>query len=563
MAGMFDDLIPQGGPDAAPAGGGGMFDDLIPAPKSESTLDYATGLAQKAAQGATLGFGDEIAAAMGSGFGLGHNVGLKDYSEILGDVRGKEKGFEQQHPIASKVAEVAGSVPTAIGAGAALKALPYAGQIGNAIDKIPGLIPRAAVRGAAIGAPYGAVTQVGNAENLSSSQDYLNSALQGAKSGAEAGAILTPALEGAGKGIAAVAGPWASEQAQKLIGQGVPLTIGETLGGGAKFAEDVASRFPLAGMMVRKAQQKSIEGLNRTAVNRALAPIGESLDEATPVGHEALKEASTKISNAYNQILPKMVGKVDKPLTDDIAEIRAGLTPSMTQDFDHLMQRNIIGAADDEGALSGQRLKRSFSAISDKASKLSKDPDAFKQELGQSLFDVRNAMLDMAERHNGSGLVQDLRNTDKAFAMLARPQKAASNVLDTGMFTPAQLHRAVGASDRTARKRAFVEGDALMQDLSEPAKKLMTSKIPNSGTPERLMWDSLLHLGLHGAGVPLVGLAPEAGIAGLYTGPAQSALRYMATASPETRTAISNALSKYATQFSAPTGAAVGYGYQQ
>jgi hypothetical protein len=39
--------------------------------------------------------------------------------------------------------------------------------------------------------------------------------------------------------------------------------------------------------------------------------------------------------------------------------------------------------------------------------------------------------------------------------------------------------------DRSKDKGSFAKGNALMQDLSDPAKKLLGSSVPDSGTPYR------------------------------------------------------------------------------
>ena len=54
-------------------------------------------------------------------------------------------------------------------------------------------------------------------------------------------------------------------------------------------------------------------------------------------------------------------------------------------------------------------------------------------------------------------------------------------------FYPAQLNNAAKALDKSKDKRAFSEGTALMQDLTGPAKQVMPSSIPDSGTAGRTL----------------------------------------------------------------------------
>ena len=67
---------------------------------------------------------------------------------------------------------------------------------------------------------------------------------------------------------------------------------------------------------------------------------------------------------------------------------------------------------------------------------------------------------------------------------------------DKGVFTPAQYHNAVKAGDQTVGKRAFSEGTALGQDLSDAAKSRLANKYPDSGTWGR----AALNLGAVGLG---------------------------------------------------------------
>jgi hypothetical protein len=57
----------------------------------------------------------------------------------------------------------------------------------------------------------------------------------------------------------------------------------------------------------------------------------------------------------------------------------------------------------------------------------------------------------------------------------------------------------VRQSDGTIRKNAYARGDALMQDLSDAGKSIMSSRIPDSGTAGRAM-----AAGLGGAGAALI-----------------------------------------------------------
>jgi hypothetical protein len=174
MANVFDQfdapvLSQQGGPSTA-----NVFDQFDEPEAPESGMDYAEGVARSAAQGVTLGFGDEIAAGFGSLFGMGPKLlGTKSYDEILGDVRSKDAKFRDAHPYVSTGAEVAGGIASLAGAPV------------RAAVSAPSVVGRIA-RSAGVGAGFGAASGFGNSEG-----GVVNRTV-GAAKGAAVGGVAGP-----------------------------------------------------------------------------------------------------------------------------------------------------------------------------------------------------------------------------------------------------------------------------------------------------------------------------------------------------------------------------------
>lgn len=103
------------GPDAGGfAGGKG-------ATGTTDTIPLGEGLGRAGVQGLTLGFGDELRAALGtllrmltSGKGP-----IATYMTLRDQERERQRAFEQEHPYVSPLAEALGSIPTALAAGPA------------------------------------------------------------------------------------------------------------------------------------------------------------------------------------------------------------------------------------------------------------------------------------------------------------------------------------------------------------------------------------------------------------------------------------------------------------
>jgi len=121
------------------------------------------------------------------------------------------------------------------------------------------------------------------------------------------------------------------------------------------------------------------------------------------------------------------------------------------------------------------------------ASMYQRDPSADKRMLGDAVQELQAMVRDWVQRSNPQ-YAEELRNINSGWANLVRVKKAAGAVAaEDGVFTPGQLQSAVKAADRSKDKSAFAKGTALMQDLSDPARQVLGTKVPDSGTSSRLM----------------------------------------------------------------------------
>lgn len=148
------------------------YREVTPGRKINKALEFAN----KLAQGATFGFGDEISAAMVGGLASMTGGNFRDgYDYALADIRGNMEEFEQQNPKLAMGAEIVGAIGTGGITGArllgadTLRGLSTAGRYG-----------RIAAVGAVEGGAYGAG---------SSDEGRLVPALQGAL----IGSVLAPA----------------------------------------------------------------------------------------------------------------------------------------------------------------------------------------------------------------------------------------------------------------------------------------------------------------------------------------------------------------------------------
>lgn len=182
-------------------------------------------LRQSLGQGALLGFGDEIEAAVRAPFSD------RNYNDILDDIRHQNKEFETANPKTAIGAQIAGGVGSAFlpaaylaRAAQAARAAAKTTKAGKAIAKIAttrggelavkagqyaSLLPNTArmtagklgmaKEGARLGAIYGGVSGFGMAED--GFGDRVSNAAKSAVLGGAAGGVVAPAIGGVAKGV--------------------------------------------------------------------------------------------------------------------------------------------------------------------------------------------------------------------------------------------------------------------------------------------------------------------------------------------------------------------------
>lgn len=330
------------------------------------------------------------------------------------------------------------------------------------------------------------------------------------------GAVQETALSfGLGAGLTAGANKLTSSAAsaranpspaRKLAAQGVRLTPGQMVGGAAKRLEDAATSLPLSGASINAARTRGIESFDRVALDRTLAPLGERLPPKVDVGRDGLKAASEAISKAYDDALSGVTIAPDQQFTSEIAAIlnNSQLPPSVDQELQGVLKNTILSRF--TGAIDGPTWK----ALDSELGALARSADAAsatqptQRYLKEALSGVRDAHRNLMQR-TSPAVFERIAQADEATANLARVRQASQYTGTSargGVFTPADLNRAAQSMDTSAGNRAFAQGDALMQDLTEPAMQVMPSAVPDSGTPLR----GLIGLGAYGG---LHGLSPE------------------------------------------------------
>lgn len=331
------------------------------------------------------------------------------------------------------------------------------------------------------------------------------------------GAAVSGGLSGVGNSLARLVSPKASTnpQVQRLLDEGVTPTPGQIMGGTARTAEDRAMSVPIVGDAIRSARKRGIEELNRAALNRAMAPLGGKVNN---VGREGMREVGDAISSAYDDLLPKLSFRADGQFARDLGRLQQmaqAMPPAQAQQFENIVRSQVASRMTPQGGATGQAYKEIEGEIGRLARSYLSSANAGERQLGTALAELQNSLRSALSRAN-PGSAKELAKINEAYANFVRLQRAAGMVgADDGIFTPAQLSSAVRASDKSMRKGKYARGEALMQDLSDAGRSVMSGTIPNSGTADRLMlsagalgtglYNPLIPAGLMAASIPYFG----------------------------------------------------------
>jgi len=463
---------------------------------------------------------------------------VKDWSTI-----------EQEAPIGA----IAGNIGQMYLSGRTLGAVPMLAPAGQAL-----MMPKTLGQAAGTGAAYSGLqpTEQQGAEGL---------AERGKQSLFGAGAGLLG--YGTAKGLGRTLAPETSAEIQLLQKEGIPTTLGQTLGGASQKMESKMTSVIGMGDLIASKQSKGIDALNVAAYNRALTPIGEK--SSGNVGFKGVEEVHKKLSNKYEDLTSRMSFKPDDQFPADLAKIRSMVDELPEQYggmYDKMINRIVASRITPQGNMSGETLKSVESEMTKQISKLRTGQPSYEHiEIADALEAAQSAIRDNLARQNPTW-AKELSKVNEGWANYAIIRDAASTATGRkgGAFTPANLASAVSAgakrgSGQAAGKGKISEGRALMQDLSSAAENRLAPAYPDSGTAGRI-WPSV-GAGIAAGGTGLAtGLLPLAGLAALGSTPYLSSnlTRKLLTQRPELLRQAGGRLSELA-----PYGGLIGIGASQ
>jgi hypothetical protein len=422
---------------------------------------------------------------------------------------------------------VAGNIATTLLPGAALK---YAGTVGN-MGKVASLgdmlmTPNTIRKGAAVGATLGSLQPVASDE---SRVQNIGAGLVGGGIGAAVPKLL-------GRTLA----PETRKEAANLLSEGITPTPGQILGGAWQRMEDGATSVPFVGDAIKSAQRRAIDDFNVAAYNKALAPIGGAFDNSANVGHEGVEQVYSKLSQAYDDLLPQLNIAKDATFDQELTSLQ-GLAQNMAPDkaaqFNKILDSALLRRFSPNGGMLGETMKEADTVLGDKIRRYSKSTVPDDQDMADALKEAQATMRRLVERSNPDKAAE-LSAINKGYANLMRIENAASRIgAHDGVFSPAQLKSASRQMDTSVRKRSTAQGKSLLQSFAEDGQNVLGQKVPDSGTAFRLQ--NMLPLGASYMLSPDLAIG-ALGAVGAYSKPGQKTLAALLTKRPNAVRAIGN-----------------------
>jgi hypothetical protein len=378
-------------------------------------------------------------------------------------------------------------------------------------------------QGAAGGAAMGALTPV-------TGGDFAEEKLNQIGTSAAFGGAL-PAVTG---GLSRLISPKASlnPELALLKSEGVNPTLGQTLGGRFNSAEEKLTSLPIVGDAISNARRKAQEQFNTAAINRATSPIGEKVES---IGQQGVKEAGDLLSGVYKDAIDKVkYVKFDQQFSSDLNQLKSmatGLEPKWESAFNKLISDKLGTRVSPNGSMLGDNYKNVISDLGTEIRKFEGKETSAVRDYASSVKQLQNLLQQQIGRGGNPAAAKMWRDADKGWANLVRVEGASTQAKNSnGVFTPGQLNIAVRQNDTSVRDRATARGTALMQDLGNAGQNVLGNKVPDSGTPGRM-----LPVGLGAALLsnPLLVGSGVLGGAAMYSPLAQKALNAAITSRPQ------------------------------
>jgi hypothetical protein len=380
---------------------------------------------------------------------------------------------EEQNTAEYKPLEEAHPIATTFGEATPLAASPVMRVVGKA-----GALP--AIANSAISAAVPATLEYGTAEERGK---------RGAAAGVggAAGSVLTQGAAKVFKGVSNVLTPEARRLAELAVDKfKIPLDAAQKTGN--KFLQTVSAA--MEHMPVTSTGEAAKKITQRDAFTReVMKTLGETADEATPATFKAAKE---RIGGDFERVFSKVHVNLDEgKVQSNLAKVVQEATDTLTPDQAAIVVKRvgqIIDKVDDNGKVAGRAYQAWRSQVQKQAEGTSD------RWLGTQLRNVYRAVDEAAYKAAAEVGEDTALKTARGQWKNLRTIEPLVAKSEDGIIPPKLLREAVRKSTSD-----YAEGGG--GDIAELARighKFIADQVPNSGTAQRSLAQSLLTGGTMG-----------------------------------------------------------------
>ena len=353
-------------------------------------------------EGATLGFRGELGSGIEAGLEAvqGENF-MTAYKRALAQAEAEERRKKEAFPGSYLAGEIGGSLPLGIITGTALSQAQKAKDVGRAGR----MLSQGALAGTEAGiAGFG--TETGDIE------DRLKTAAISGGTGL--------ILGGAAEGLPLPFGR--TSEAKQLEASGVDLSLGQAMGGGTKYAEDIFTRSLLGDIIGATAEQKKgFETFTKRIVEQSLSDIGfvapKGLD-STQIANEALQQIDNYFKESVESAsLPDATPVINfvqdllKPESLSQLKLSKQQTKDLLSTLDNLVVKQLDGTS-----MTGQNAQDAMSDLGKTALSLmlGRESKSADKKVARKLNELKDLIMDsMIEQDPANQSLKKARNAYK------------------------------------------------------------------------------------------------------------------------------------------------------
>lgn len=307
-------------------------------------------------------------------------------------------------------------------------------------------------------------------------------------------AVLGKTFETGGRAVARGVRGIDDMAKQYLHGEGIPMTIGELIGGGVRRVEDKAADLPLVGGMIRNRLAEGTEKFNQVANTQTLSGLAEKYREPIQeVGAAGVRKARAQASKAFDDAFAGVRLIPDEAFT---AEKNAALGAIGEL---HDVGPKVLRAVDDRlgdllengRPLTGKEFQEASESIA-RVHKQFRNNEMYSSSIAPRLDSLEDSLRGLVNRQAPDVLpaYDAAKQAWRRTSITAdAAEKASKRGLgdERGVFTPSELQAAgIDNASRFTGKNSSVTKGYPLQTLAEAGQDVMTPRTTRGfalGTP--------------------------------------------------------------------------------